>query len=190
MNLGLALGAVLVWAVTAAFGVRVALLAPGVVAVVLVAIVWRKLRSVDDAVIIPQVEIHLLRSIPLFAQLPAPTIETVARALEPLQVTSGTTVVTQGEPGDRYYLVADGGLDVTRDGRQLGHIERGHAFGEIALIRDCPRTASVITTADTLLYGLDGDLFVETVTGNPSAMRAAGDVVDRHLGVDGDGAGS
>ena len=189
LNLGLALGAILIWAVTAAAGVRVALIAPGVVALVLLATVWRRLRAVDSAVVIPQVEIHLLRSIPLFAALPAPTIETVARALEPLPLAAGTSVVTEGEPGDRYYVVADGGLDVTREGRHLAHIGRGHAFGEIALIRDCPRTASVVTTADTLLYGLDGELFVETVTGNPSAMRVVGEVVEGHLGVDNDRSG-
>jgi CRP-like cAMP-binding protein len=136
---------------------------------------------------VPQVEIHLLRSIPLFAALPAPTIEAVARELVPLSVVAGTTVITEGEPGDRYYVVADGGLDVTRDGQLLRSIGRGEAFGEIALIRACPRIASVIATADTLLYGLDGVLFVATVTGNASAMRAADDVVDGHLGGEGDG---
>ena len=104
-----------------------------------------------------------------------------------MPVAAGTRVITEGAAGDRYYAVADGQLDVTRGGELLGRVGRGDGFGEIALIRDVPRTASVTAVTDAILYGLDGELFVETVTGNVWAVRAVGEVVDGHLG---GGAGS
>ena len=181
MDLGVLLGSLLVWVGYRLAGPRVALVAPGVAAVVLVATLWRKLREVDDTASVPHVEIRLLRSIRIFAPLPAPSLEAVARELTPIAVPAGTRVINEGEPGDRYYAVADGVLEVTRGTERLARIGRGDGFGEIALIRDVPRTATVTTVTDSLLYGLDGDLFVETVTGNASAGRVAGEVADGHL---------
>ena len=189
-SLGLAIGAVLTWAGVRVAGVQGALLAPGIVAVVLLIVLWRRLRHVDDAATIPQVEIRLLRSISIFAALPAPAIEAVARELVQSSVAAGAIVIHEGDPGDRYYAVADGELEVVQRGTVLRRIGRGDGFGEIALIRRIPRTATVRATSDCLLYSLDGDLFVETVTGNPSATRVAGSVVDGHLGGRTDGTGA
>jgi MFS family permease len=181
MDLGLILGSLLVWLAYRIAGPRVALVAPAVAAVVLVAALWHRLRQVDEGASVPQVEIRLLRSIRIFAPLPAPSLEAVARELRPMAVAAGTRVVNEGEPGDRYYAVADGELEVRRGAERLGRIGRGDGFGEIALIRDVPRTATVTTVTDSLLYGLDGQLFVETVTGNAAASRATGAVVADHL---------
>jgi len=189
LNLGLALGSVLVYVGYRVAGPRAALVAPVVAAVLLLVLVRHRLRQVDETADIPQVEIRLLRSIRIFAPLPAPALEAVARELVPLRVAAGTRIITEGEPGDRYYAVADGELEVRRGPELLTRLGRGDGFGEVALIRDVPRTASVTAVADTLLYGLDGELFVETVTGNASAGRAAGEVVDGHLPVGGDRAG-
>ena len=181
MDLGLGLGGVLAWAGVQLVGPRAALVAPAVAAVALLAVVGRNIRQVDASATVPQVEIRLLRSIHIFAPLPAPTIELVARELEPVAVSAGTRVITEGEPGDRYFAVADGELDITRGGGQLLRIGRGDGFGEVALVRDVPRTASVTAVTDCLLYSLDGDVFMETVTANASAGRVAVDVVDGHL---------
>jgi len=181
MDLGLGLGGVLAWAGVQLVGPRAALVAPAVAAVALLAVVGRNIRQVDASATVPQVEIRLLRSIRIFAPLPAPTIELVARELEPVAVSAGTRVITEGDPGDRYFAVADGELDITRGGGQLLRIGRGDGFGEVALVRDVPRTASVTAVTDCLLYSLDGDVFMETVTANASAGRVAVDVVDGHL---------
>ena len=182
MDLGLGLGGVLAWAGVRLVGPRAALVVPAVAAVALLAVVGRNIRAVDASATVPQVEIQLLRSIRIFAPLPAPTIELVARELEPVSVSAGTRVITEGDPGDRYFAVADGELDVTRAGDQLVRIGRGDGFGEVALVRDVPRTASVTAATDCLLYSLDGDVFMETVTANASAGRVAVEVVDGHLG--------
>ena len=181
MDLGLGLGGVLAWAGVQLVGPRAALVAPAVAAIVLLAVLGRNIRAVDASATVPQVEIRLLRSIGIFAPLPAPTIELVARELEPVTVSAGTRVITEGDPGDRYFAVADGELDITRAGGQLVRIGRGDGFGEVALVRDVPRTASVTAATDCLLYSLDGDVFMETVTANASAGRVAVEVVDGHL---------
>ena len=181
MDLGLGLGGVLAWAGVQVVGPRAALVVPAVAAVALLAALGRNIRQVDASATVPQVEIRLLRSIRIFAPLPAPTIELVARELVPVTVSAGTRVITEGDPGDRYFAVADGELDITRAGGRLHRVGRGDGFGEVALVRDVPRTASVTATTDCLLYSLDGDVFMETVTANASAGRVAVDVVDGHL---------
>jgi predicted MFS family arabinose efflux permease len=181
MDLGLALGAVLVRAAIALGGIDAALVAPAVMAAVLVACLWRQLHRIDGAATVPQVEIQLLRSIPLFAALPAPALEGVARELEPVTVPAGSVVIREGDPGDCYYAVAEGRLDVTRDGRAVQRVTRGDGFGEIALIRDVPRQATVTASTDGLLYRLRKELFVSTVTGHAAAAAATRSVIDRHL---------
>jgi predicted MFS family arabinose efflux permease len=183
-DLGLAAGAILVRVAIAIDGLRAALFAPAVVAVLLVAVLWRQLRKIDASATVPQVEIQLLRAIPIFAMLPAPTLEGVARDLVPLSVPAGTTVITEGDRGDRYYAIADGRLAVTRAGQLLATIGRGEGFGEIALVRDVPRVASVTTTTEALLYTLEKEPFVLTVTGHASASSAASIIVAGPLGDD------
>jgi hypothetical protein len=182
MDLGLAFGAVLVRIALSIGGLKAALLAPAVCACVLVAALWRRIRKIDDAATVPQVEIQLLRSIPIFAALPAPAIEGVARDLEPVAVPAGTTVIKEGDRGDRYYAVADGRLTIWKGGELQMTASRGDGFGEIALIRDVPRQATVTAETDALLYALEKEIFVETITGHASASLATRTVITRHLG--------
>lgn len=181
MDLGLALGVVLVRVALAVGGIPAALCAPAAVAAVLLAVVWRGLRTIDTAATVPQVEIQLLRSIPLFAALPAPAIEGIARQLVTLSVTEGEVIVTEGEPGNRYYAVADGQLTVSRHGRRLGTLSRADGFGEIALIRQVPRTATVTAQTDALLYVLEKEPFVMSVTGHAPTASAARSIITDHL---------
>ncbi|MDR3648770.1 MAG: MFS transporter [Acidimicrobiales bacterium] len=184
MDLGLALGVVLVRVAIAIGGLKAALITPAVVALVLIAGLWRKLQRIDAMATVPQVEIQLLRSIPIFAALPAPSIEGVARELQSVTVSPGTVVIKEGEPGDRYYVVADGEMAISRHGRLLQTVSRGDGFGEIALIHDVPRQASVTAVTDACLYALHKELFVQTVTGHAVAASAVRTIVSGHLGDD------
>ena len=184
MDLGLVLGTVLVQVATAAGGFRAALLAPAVIAVCLVAGLWRRLGKLDEAATVPQVEIRLLRSISIFAALPPPTLEGIARELEPVSVAAGSTVFHEGDRGDRYYAVAAGSLAIARSGVVVKTVSRGEGFGEIALIRDVPRQATVEAVTDASLYSLQKDLFLQTVTGHPASALAAGSIIAGHLGDD------
>ncbi len=184
MDFGLALGAVLVRVATAIGGLKAALFAPAVVALLLMAGLWRRIQKVDVSATVPQVEIQLLRSIPIFAALPAPSLEGIARDLEALKVSQGTVVIKEGERGDCYYAIAEGKLAVSRESQFLQMVSRGEGFGEIALIRDVPRQATVTASTDASLYTLGRELFVQAVTGNASAISAVGRVISGHLGDD------
>ncbi len=184
MDLGLALGAVLVRVALSVGGVKAALLAPAVIAVFLIVVLWRRLKNIDVSANVPQVEIQLLRSISIFEALPAPSLEGMARELEPVSVPSGTAVITEGDYGDCYYAVAEGELAITRDDQVVQVVSRGDGFGEIALIRDVPRQASVTAVTDVLLYSLHKDLFVQTVTGHLTASSRTSALIAGHLGDD------
>ena len=184
MDLGLVLGAVLVRIAIAIGGVKAALFAPAIIACLLIAGLRRRIRKIDDTATVPQVEIQLLRSTPIFAALPAPSLEAVARDLEALSMPEGSVVISEGDRGDCYYVVADGELAVSRAGHFLQTLTRGDGFGEIALIRNVPRQASVTAVTASSLYRLERELFVQAVTGHTTAISAVGTIITRHLGDD------
>jgi len=182
MDVGLMLGFLVVQGSVAAGGYRTALVAPAVLTVIGVAMLWRPLSAIDHAVDVPQVEIQLLRSIRIFAALPAPVLEGVARRLVPVTVAAGTVVVRQGDPGDRYYVIGDGILTVRRDGVLVATLGRGDGFGEVALVHSVPRLATVNAQTDCLLYALDKEPFVLLLTGHPVAAQEAEAITTRHIG--------
>ena len=184
MDLGLALGAVLVRVAIAIAGLKAALVAPAVIALLLIAGLWRRIQKIDASATVPQVEIQLLRSISIFAALPAPSLEGIAWDLEPLTVSQGTVVIKEGERGDCYYAVAEGELEISRESQFLQMVSRGDGFGEIALIRDVPRQATVTAATDASLYTLERELFVQAVTGHATAISAVGTIISGHLGDD------
>jgi hypothetical protein len=182
MDLGLVLGALLVRVAIGIGGLRAALLAPALLAAILTVVLWPRLRRLDAAAVVPQVQIRLLRSLPLFAALTAPTLELIAREVEPHPVPAGTIVFHQGDPGDLYYAVSSGRLSIVRDGKEVAEVTRGGSFGEVALIEDIPRRATVTALSDSLLYALRKDLFVQTVTGHRMTALSAGRIIAGHLG--------
>jgi hypothetical protein len=181
MDSGLVMGAVLVRVAIAIGGLKAALIAPAVVALLLIGGLWRQIQKVDAAATIPQVEIQLLRAISIFAALPAPSLEGVARDLEALEVSQGTVVIKEGERGDCYYAIADGELAVTLDNQFLRTVSRGDGFGEIALIRDVPRSATVTAATDASLYTLDRERFIQAITGHATTISTVERVISKHL---------
>jgi putative flippase GtrA len=165
-----------------ALGIRGALVAVGAFLPVVVALTWRRLAAVD-AVSHAPADVDLLRGIPFLAPLPAPTLEALAGRLERVRVPAGATIVRRGERGDRFYVVAEGEVEVTADGRAPSVEGRGGYFGEIALLRDVPRTATVTARTDAELLALEGADFVAAVTGAPRSREAADAVVGARLGV-------
>ncbi len=181
MNVGLCIGVVLVPILVAVSGVRLALLGTAALFLALVAATWTKLRALDASADVPQVQIQLLASIPMFAPLPAPALEGLARALVPVTAEAGEVIMSEGEPGDRYFAIADGEVLVSHAGREVARLKRGDGFGEIALLDEVPRTATVVAASRTQLYSLEKDPFVFAVTGHPAAERAAGELTTRRL---------
>ncbi len=180
-NAGLALGSILVPLFVALGGTTAALIGAAAILPVALVVTGRQLRNIDRTATVPIVEIGLLRSLPLFGPLSPPTLESIARQLELVEVAAGTAVIREGADGDRWYAVSDGQLEVTKDGQALALLERGAGFGEIALLRDVPRTATVTARTDCVLYALGKEAFLEAITGHPQVVINAERVVEAHL---------
>jgi hypothetical protein len=175
-------------------GSRLALLGAAAVLPLAAAVGGRGLFSLDSGTPVPVVEIALLRSIPLFAELPAPALEGLAGALTPATVPAGTVLISQGDPGDTYYAIAAGEFDVRRDGHLLRRCGRGEGVGEIALLRDIPRVATVVAHTGATVYALDREPFLTAVLGHAPTQREANRIADALLAtgaapIDGETAG-
>jgi len=179
---GLAAGALVTPVLIDWIGTRASLIVMGSLLPVLTVLLWARLRTIDARARIPTERIELLRANPIFAPLSPPTIEHLAVKLEERRVAAGDVVVRQGDSGDLFYLVEKGRLRVEIDGRPVGDLGPGEAFGEIALLRDIPRTATVVAVEDTSLAGLERDEFIAAVTGHAPSREAADSVIAQRLG--------
>jgi hypothetical protein len=177
----IALGGVLAALLISWLGIRGALVAVGAFLPALALLAWRRLVAIDAGAEVPTDRIALLRSGPIFAPLPTTTVEHLALSLEPVTVAPETQIIRQGEPGDRFYVVAEGNLAVSMDGKETATLGAGDHFGEIALLRDVPRTATVVAKTEALLYALDRDEFIAAVTGHAESVDAADAVIATRL---------
>ncbi len=171
------LGAVLVPGLVALGGTRLALIGTGSIVPLVVLARFRRLRLVDDVATVPVVAIALLRSMRIFRVLPVPALEGIAHGAGSVSCSAGTTIISQGESGDSYYAIANGTVEVTRDGRRLAQLGRGEGFGETALLRDAPRNATVTALSDTDLLTVERDPFLVALTGHAESERGAAEIV-------------
>ena len=177
----LGIGSVLAPLAIHLLGVRPALVATGLVLPVVVVVSGRALLALDapDSAMVDRTS--LMRRHPIFAPLAEGTLEQLARALEPVDAVAGAEVIRQGDDGDRVYLVVSGDLAVDVDGRAAEHLGPGDVFGEIALLRDVPRTATVRAAAASEMLTLGRDDFLAAVTGHPTSAAEADIVVATRL---------
>ena len=169
---GLAVGALVAPLVIDLIGIEAALIAFACLpAVILVA--TRSLRHLDKRAVVDERPRTLLRGLPMFSMLPLPVLDGLAMASRPLEVADGATVVSQGDEGDRYYVVDEGEVDVVIDGAVVTRLAPGDGFGELALLRDAPRAASVVARGPVRMLTLERDAFLNAVTSHAGATRAA-----------------
>jgi CRP-like cAMP-binding protein len=125
-----------------------------------------------------QEDLRLVREVPLFAGLPGEQVSALCRRLRPLEVEAEAAVITQGDPGDRFYLVREGELEVRHaaaegaESQVVAELARGDYFGEIALLNDSPRTASVVATRRCELLTLERDDFHSLLGGRAGRSLA------------------
>ena len=168
------LGSIAATALVALVGPRASFVLVGAILPVLTIAVWRFLVGIDREVLAPTAELALVDSVPMFAPLSIAAKEHLAARLVEVPVAPGEVVIRTGDVGDRFYVVAEGRLEVTNGAEATAG--PGDFFGEIALIRDVPRTATVRATAPSRLYALEREDFLAAVTGH-SAVQSAGEAV-------------
>jgi MFS family permease len=158
-------------------GVRGALAVLGLVAPTLAALAWRRLQAIDAAIAHRDREIEILNGVAMFRPLPMPAIDELALHVDNVHVEAGREVFHQGDHGDRFYVIEDGEAEVIGDGRLIRSLDPGDGFGEIALLHDTVRTATVRARTPLRLYTLDRHHFLSAVTGYESSEREAGALV-------------
>lgn len=180
--LSLGLGAILAPVLVGVAGIQWALAASGAFLVVLVVLFWAPLARID-ATAPPPVpeELRVLASVPIFTPLPGASLEHLATRLVPLRLEPGTMIVREGDPGDRFYIVAEGTVEISEDAKPISELQAGGYFGEIALLRDVPRTATVTAKTPVVLYALDREDFLAAVTSHAPSTQAAEEVVSARL---------
>jgi MFS family permease len=176
------IGAAVVPVLISWLGVDTAFIAVGALLPILVVLLGRQVARIDAEAAAPEAEeLRILASVPIFAPLPGGSLEHVAGRLVPLRLDPGTVIVREGDSGDRFYIVAEGEVDVTQSGAPLTGLGPGGYFGEIALLRDVSRTATVTARTNVVLYALDRDDFLAAVTGHPQSAEAAETVMAARL---------
>jgi MFS family permease len=181
---GLAAGSILTPALLDVFGVRgtLALLGCGLAGLTLAHAV--RFRRLDRTMPAPRPEAGMLRNLPMFAPLPLAVTDLLAAEVEPRQFPVGTVVMREGESGDHFYLIVDGTAAVSVHGAPRPSLQRGDCFGEIALLRDIPRTATVTAEQPLRTLALGRDEFLTAVTGNPTSNTAANELAAQRLSTD------
>jgi MFS family permease len=163
-------------------GLDGALIATGAALPVLVVLFGRQLARIDAAAVAPDAdELRILTSIPIFAPMPGASLDHLAGRLVPLRLEPGTMIVREGDAGDRFFIVAEGTVEISEGGKPLSELEAGGYFGEIALLRDVPRTATVTAKTPVVLYALDREDFLAAVTSHAPSAHAAEEVVSSRL---------
>jgi predicted MFS family arabinose efflux permease len=181
---GMALGSVVAAALVELVGVDGAIIAAGAVLPAVALLTAGPLAGSEAGVPVSARAFGLVRSLPLFAPLPIAVQENIALRLGERSYGAGEPIVTQGEVGDTFFVIADGEVEVRVDGTFRRNQGTGAFFGEIALLRDVPRTASVSAVGAVTVLALDRDEFLAGVAGHPRSTDAAQRIVAERL--DGD----
>lgn len=170
-------GALLAPALVALFGLRAALVIAGLPLPLLMLVTWARVRSSDELAADRGTVVARLHRVPLFRGLDMASLEQLAALAEPVAVAAGQDPIRQGEPGDRFYVIQEGEADILIDGFRIRELGPGDDFGERALLRDTPRTATVHALSDMELLAIGRDAFLQAVTGEAGVSFEPRDLV-------------
>jgi MFS family permease len=175
------LGAIVAPLLVTALGVRGALAATGGCLVLAVLLRWPALTRFETQAAVPERPFRALRGVEMFAPLPIATVENVSRSVSEVRVEAGEVVIREGDAGESFYVIAEGIFDVTCTRGAFEPMSGGDCFGEIALLRDVPRTATVTARDEALLYVLDRDSFLCAVGGHRCAGKVVRKIADSRM---------
>jgi hypothetical protein len=175
----LAVGSILVPILVGLWSLPAAVVAIGLVYPAAIGVTWIRLRTIDAHAKVPVRELALLRRNAVLSPLPAPQLESVARRVRWLTFEAGEVIISEGDGGDRYYVLVSGAVQITQAGRFLRELAAtGDGFGEIALLRDIPRTATATASEPVVVIALERASFLQAVTGHEQARATGSRVAD------------
>jgi Cyclic nucleotide-binding domain len=163
-------------------GIRGALIVLGLLAPALVLLAWRRLKAIDASMAYRDSEVEVLKEVAMFRPLPMAAVDNLARNVEQVDYAAGQVVFHQGDHGDRFYVIADGEAEVIGNGNVIRTLIPGDGFGEIALLRDTTRTATVSARTALRLFTLDRHHFLPAVSGHRSSRDHADLLIGERLG--------
>ena len=169
----MALGSISASAAVTLLGTEGALFVLAALMPVFMLLCWTRLRAHEVGAPVAEACFGLLRGNSIFSPLPVATLERLSRDLVGVDAAAGEEVITQGDQGDSFYLIETGEVEVFEDGNFRRNEGPGESFGEIALLRDVPRTATVRATAPTRLLRLEREQFISAVTGHRRSQHQA-----------------
>jgi MFS family permease len=166
ISLSVAIGSLLAPILVALVDLQPAMILTGMLLPILAVVTNRVVRTAESSSVVPHRQLDLLRGISMFAPLSLTALERLAGGMEPIAFEAGEAIVRQGDAGHDYFLIGAGVADVVKDGERIAVLGAGDGFGEIALLRDVPRTATVLVRQAVEGFSLPRSVFLEAVTGN------------------------
>jgi len=180
VGVGILAGSLVAPALVAVLGERGALVVAGAILPVMALVTWRPIvRGASDRTALDE-RLALLRLDPLFAPLPLTALDLLAERMTAVSYSAGDVLMRKGERGEEYVLLASGQVEVSDDGRVLGTAGRGEGVGEIALLYDVPRTATVVARTAVEAFRIDSGAFLDAMTG-PTAGAIAAQIAAQRL---------
>jgi hypothetical protein len=185
----MALGSIAVPLIVALAGIRGALVALAVAMPAFAVARWATLRAFESGAPVAERPFALLRGNSIFEPLPLATLERLSLDAAVVEVAAGEDIIVEGDPGDHFYVIDEGEVEILKAGRRIRTESEGESFGEIALLQDCRRTATVRATLPTRLLSLGRDQFIAAVTGHARSRQTAHGVAEDRLATDAERAG-
>jgi CRP/FNR family transcriptional regulator, cyclic AMP receptor protein len=125
-------------------------------------------------------KVELLKKVPLFADCSKAELRELAKSADELDLREGTVLTREGRPGREFFVLIDGTVEVTQKGKKVAELKGGDWLGEIALLTDKPRTATVTATSPVDVLVITDRRFRSVVETMPSiAIKVLGRVSDR-----------
>lgn len=176
MMAGLALGTLVAPFAVQVLGGRGAFVLAGVFLPLVALLAATRLRALDAATVVPVDVLAGLRAVPFLAVLAPRVVERLALEARVVDVEAGRPVIVEGDPGEDFYVVVSGSVRVTQRGEYVRDLGPGSWFGELALLRDTPRTATVTASTDLRLWAVGRQAFLTSVGVNETSR----DALDEH----------
>jgi MFS family permease len=180
VGVGVAVGGVAGSLAYTAVGAQGALGVAGAILPIMAVATWPRVSRIDRRSLVTGRELTALRAIPLFAPLPLTSIDRLAEVARPVTYAPGDVLMRQGDTGETYLAITDGNVSIDVDGRTVATMGPGDGIGEIALLREVPRTATATAVTAVAGYALDAQDFLGAVCG-PASASAARAVVEERL---------